>query len=386
MSAPRNPALTGIRAVAALLVCATHAAFWTGRYTDDLPGRFFARLEVGVPIFFVLSGLLLFGPWVRSLADNRPPPSVGHYARQRIRRILPAYVVTVLVVYAIFAWWRTDTSTLGHGLDGLLRHLTLTQIYGFGHLHSGLTQMWSLSVEVAFYVCLPPLAWLLTRVACAGRWRPGALLLGLTALAAISPIWAVLTHSGNRIDPTAGLWPPGFASWFAGGMALAVVAEISTRRMATGGSGLRCLPILSVPVAVLAFQLSCTDVAGEPTITPATAGATIVKHALYLVVALGLIAPLVLEPRDTWWHRTLSWRPLVWLGEISYEFFLVHLMVLELMMDVLGYRVFTGSTTAAFVATTAFSIPIAWLLHRLTWWSARHEPNSRTRQSVPSKT
>ena len=45
-SAPagRVDSLTGIRSVAALLVCATHAAFWTGKYTNDVEGWFFARL------------------------------------------------------------------------------------------------------------------------------------------------------------------------------------------------------------------------------------------------------------------------------------------------------------------------------------------------------
>lgn len=53
--------LTGIRTIAALAVCLTHAAFWTGNYTDDAVGRLFARFEIGVAIFFVLSGYLLFG-------------------------------------------------------------------------------------------------------------------------------------------------------------------------------------------------------------------------------------------------------------------------------------------------------------------------------------
>lgn len=48
--------LTGLRAVAALLVVGAHAAFWTGRYTPDLAGGAFSRLEIGVAIFFVLSG------------------------------------------------------------------------------------------------------------------------------------------------------------------------------------------------------------------------------------------------------------------------------------------------------------------------------------------
>ena len=66
----RVASLTGVRAVAALLVVATHAAYTTGKYTHGYAGLVFSRMEIGVPIFFVLSGFLLFGPWVRAAASG----------------------------------------------------------------------------------------------------------------------------------------------------------------------------------------------------------------------------------------------------------------------------------------------------------------------------
>jgi len=95
----RVASLTGIRAVAALLVMATHAAYTTGKYTHGYVGLVYSRMEIGVPIFFVLSGFLLFGPWVKAAATGGPPPSVRRYAWRRVLRIMPAYVVTVLVAY-----------------------------------------------------------------------------------------------------------------------------------------------------------------------------------------------------------------------------------------------------------------------------------------------
>src|ERR1700724_4188778 len=77
----RVASLTGIRAVAALLVMATHAAYTTGKYTHGYVGLVYSRMEIGVPIFFVLSGFLLFGPWVRAAESGRAPPSVRRYAR-----------------------------------------------------------------------------------------------------------------------------------------------------------------------------------------------------------------------------------------------------------------------------------------------------------------
>src|ERR1700754_1918189 len=86
----RVASLTGIRAVAALLGVAPHAAYTTGKYTHGYLGLVYSRMEIGVPIFFVLSGFLLFAPWVKAAASNSAPPSVGRYAWHRVRRIMPA--------------------------------------------------------------------------------------------------------------------------------------------------------------------------------------------------------------------------------------------------------------------------------------------------------
>lgn len=359
----RNDALTGLRAVAALAVCGTHAAFWTGRYTDDFAGRFFGRLEAGVAIFFVLSGFLLFRPWVRALRLGNASPSTTRYFAHRALRILPAYWVTVLAVYVIYIW-RDDPSPFGHGVESLLRNLTLTQTYGPGHLHTGLTQMWSLVVEVAFYLVLPVIGWAIYAVACRRRWYPEWIIVWVVVFAAVTPLWIAYSHSPTA-DPTTRLWPPAFAIWFAGGMLLAVLAELDIRWPRGIGTG----------VALLAFLIACTSIAGEPTIAPASAFATDAKTLLYAIVGVGLVGGAALEPAALT-TRALALRPVVWLGEISYELFLVHVMVLELVMDLLGYRLFTGSTSMAFLVTLVISVPIAWILHQITyrWW--RREPSA----------
>ncbi|MBJ7465011.1 MAG: acyltransferase, partial [Mycolicibacterium sp.] len=60
-------------------------------------------------------------------------------------------------------------------------------------------------------------------------------------------------------------------------------------------------------------------------------------------------------------------RPMVFLGEISYEIFLIHLIIMELVMvEILRDPVYTGSMTALFLGTMVATVPLAWLLHRFT--------------------
>ncbi|OBB76751.1 acyltransferase [Mycobacterium sp. 852014-52144_SCH5372336] len=355
----RVSSLTGIRAVAALLVMLTHAAYTTGKYPQGYVGLVYSRAEIGVPIFFVLSGFLLFSPWVKASAAGRPGPSVRRYAWRRVLRIMPAYVVTVLTAYLVYHF-RTAGPNPGHTWEGLLRNLTLTQIYTdnylYSFLHQGLTQMWSLAVEVAFYAVLPLLAWLLLVVLCRRRWRPGLLIGGLAALALITPAWLILVHTTDFLPDGARLWLPSYLVWFIGGMLLSALQPLGVRAY-----GLACIPL-----AVACYFIASTPIAGEPTTSPAELREALVKVFFYTVIATLAVAPLALGDRGVY-ARLLSSRPMVFLGEISYEIFLIHLILMELaMVEVLHYPIYTGSIVMLFLVTFVMTVPLAWLLHRFT--------------------
>lgn len=356
----RVASLTGIRAVAALLVIGTHAAYTTGKYTHGFVGLVYSRLEIGVPIFFVLSGYLLFGPWVRAAVGGGTGPSVRRYAWHRVRRIMPAYVVTVLAAYLIYQF-RDGGPNPGHTWIGLLRNLTLTQVYTDnymfnGYLHQGLTQMWSLTVEVAFYVALPVLAWLLLVVVCRRRWRPWLLLSSLLVLALLSPAWLALVHACDFLPSGARLWLPGYLAWFIGGMLLTVLQAM----------GVRVFGFIALPLAIVSFVIVSTPIAGEPTTSPTGLTEALVKTGFYAAIATLMVAPLALG-NSGWYARALGSRPMVWLGEISYEIFLVHLVVMEIaMVEVLHWPVYTGWAPVLFVVTLVMTIPVAWVLHRFT--------------------
>ena len=367
--AERVASLTGIRAVAALLVMATHAAYTTGKYTHGYVGLVYSRMEIGVPIFFVLSGFLLFGPWVKAAAsggaapagdvERRPPPSVRRYSWHRVRRIMPAYIVTVLAGYLLYHF-RTAGPNPGHTWEGLFRNLSLTQIYTdnylYSFLHQGLTQMWSLAVEAAFYVVLPLLAYLLLVVMCRRRWRPGLLMTGLAGLALITPAWLVLVHTTDWLPDGARLWLPTYLAWFVGGMMLAALQPL----------GVRAYAVVCVPLALVCYLIVSTPIAGAPTTSPSELREALAKAGFYAVIATLMVAPLALGDRGLY-ASFLATRPMVFLGEISYEIFLIHLLTMELVMvEIVHYPIYTGSMGIVFAVTFVVTVPLAWLLHRFT--------------------
>lgn len=289
---------------------------------------------------------------------------------------MPAYVVVVFVAYAVYHF-RDAGPNPGHTWKSLLKHLTLTQIYEptyFSVMHQGLTQTWSLAVEFAFYAALPLLAGLLLEVLCGGAWRPKLLLAGLGLLAAVTPAWLWLQHGTDLLPSSAGMRLPAHLLYFAGGMTLAVLKVIGTRvRVLIAGS-----------VAVLSYLIVSTPIAGDVTTGAPELWQTLVKVALYAGVACGTVAALVLSGGHGL-ERLLTSAPVVWLGEMSYEVFLLHVIAMEIVMaSVLRWPVFTGSWLVVFAVTVVMTIPAAWLLHRWTrpnWTISAPPAGGRTDRS-----
>ena len=200
------PAVEGMRACAAVGVVVTHVAFQTG-HTGGMTGRLFGRFDLAVAVFFALSGFLLWRGHAAAARGLRPIPPTGHYLRSRIVRIMPGYLVAVVVILTLLPDAKAD-------LTVWLANLSLTQIYVPLTLTAGLTQMWSLSVEVSFYLALPLLALLVRRVPVRAR-------IPVIAAAAVASFgWALIPFDAPYgVNPMN--WPPAFFSWFAAGMLLA---------------------------------------------------------------------------------------------------------------------------------------------------------------------
>jgi len=368
------PAVEGMRACAAMGVVVTHVAFQTG-HSSGAAGRLFGRFDLAVAVFFALSGFLLWRAHAAAARGLGSRPRTGHYLRSRAVRIMPAYVVAVVVILTLLPDADHASPTVW------LANLTLTQIYVPLTLTGGLTQMWSLSVEVSFYLALPILALLARRLPVAARVP------AIAALAALSWAWGWMpVHSGSGINPLN--WPPAFFSWFAAGMLLAESAH--------SGIGLphrlARRRVLSAAVAVLAYLVAASPLAGPEGLIPGTPAQFAVKTAAGSLVAFALVAPLVLDRPDTP-HRLLGSTAMVTLGRWSYGLFVWHLAALAMVFPVLGTFPFTGRMPTVLALTLIFGWAIAAVSYGLVEspcrealrrWERRHQP-VEARQAVDAE-
>jgi peptidoglycan/LPS O-acetylase OafA/YrhL len=358
MSAPisarslhRLPALDAVRVIGALAVAGHHVGFATGVNTGDGPlSGWFARLDVGVAVFFVLSGFLLFRPYAHARATATAPPGAGRYLWRRALRILPAYWVAVVVSLLLLP--RNDPSAADWA-----RQLTLTQIYEAYALLPALGHTWSLATEVVFYLLLPVLAAVLLR----GRRRTGRPLLILAGSAAVTAGWIGLMGSGVLPLSPLTMWLPSYALWFGAGMALAAVHvalrnDYGPRWRFLDDLGRAPLACWTAALAVLA--VATTPVAGPRTLVEPTATEFGVKTALYVVVAVLLLLPVAFGP-DTRSKAVLSSGTARWLGTISYGLFLWHPFVLEVIYLVSGRPQFTGDLLDTYLLTVAGAVVLA---------------------------
>lgn len=174
-------------------------------------------------LFFAMSGYLLYLPFARRQLAGGRKVDVGRYARNRMLRILPLYyvvIVVLLVVQPLDAdradWWRW---------------LTFTQNYSADTVHRLNAPLWSVIVEMQFYISLPLMAWVIAKLA--GRsFRRTAAILATGALVSGALRWHEVVHTDEpNITGLLGKYSlPSLLYAFLGGMLLAVVRLAWERR------------------------------------------------------------------------------------------------------------------------------------------------------------
>jgi peptidoglycan/LPS O-acetylase OafA/YrhL len=304
--------------------------------------------RVAFVMFFVLSGYLLYRAFARAALGRSDPVSIIGYLGRRAARIAPAYYVAIVGSLVL-------VSLAGDGTPGrrLVDAGKLPLFFCFGQNYSPDTLLklnaatWTLAVEVAFYALLPVVGLVALRL---GSPRRQAALLGGLVLAGLG--WNLADYLAGW-GPVAGHAPPSFLPYFACGMLVALAVERGRANgVALSGAGSAALVLAGAALLVANGLWHVLDRSVDSFTMEVFAdfGAAVAFAAVIASLVLGTGAGL----------RWLAWRPLAWIGTITYGLYLWHIPVIVFMR---GNGLLPGGALSALVA-----LPLAVALGAASWY------------------
>ena len=366
--------IQGLRAVAVLLVALNHAGvgFLKGGY-------------VGVDVFFVLSGYLITGVLISDAAKHRRVSIATFYVR-RARRILPAATLTLLVT-AVASYSILNVVRAKEALTDIIWSAGFAANVHFSNMGtdyfaqdqpaSPLRHFWSLAVEEQFYFVWPTVVavvvfgWVTLRQRHHITEKALIRLLVVISLIFIASLaWSI--HQ-TRTEPTNAYFSTFARAWeLALGAGLATIAIRLERlpgnlRLAMGWIGLAAI------VAAAVVLSDSTPYPGSAALLP-TVGAA-------LMIAAGVASK---QPR-LGAGGLLSVRPMRYVGDLSYTFYLWHWPVLVLAKAKHGESLSLGANLGLLVAALALSaVTYTYIENPLRHYRTRRESRREaTRELSP---
>jgi peptidoglycan/LPS O-acetylase OafA/YrhL len=361
-AAPRRrlDSLDGLRGLAAVGVLVLHVWMFSHgdshRQTKTFLDLSLGELRLGVQLFFVLSGFLIFRPFVAAALDGaRKGPSMRRYAIRRAARILPGYWLALAGSFLLLRH-------LDHPMQVAPSELPVFLLFAQNHFEETIKHldppMWTLAIEVSFYVALPIAGWIALRL---GAHRNRLAALALTIVGAGLLFTAVAYERAWPQTLSTSLLP--HLAEFGAGMTIAVALHGRT----LGRGRAAALAVAGVMLVIVNSWWHANGIGAQETRSlvgdaPGVAG-------LALIVAVLIAGP--------WRARLLANGPAKWLGTVSYGVYLIHFPV------IVGLRM-TGhwpedSLTRDLLAVLAITLPAAAIS-----WFVFERPAIRWAQRVTS--
>lgn len=362
-------ALTGYRGFAALVVLVVHASGRTEYPWIGLHGY-------GPVALFTLSGYLLVGPWSKWAAGVGRRPDLRSYARRRVARIFPAYLLALVVVALVYPASRPKDG------ESWLRAVTLTNFLQPDGLRPAMEHVWSMGTEFSWYFALPLLGGAVALLSRRLLPRRSHLVMGVAVAlsAAVTAGW--LLWIDREVDDLTGkltypMWLPAFLVCF---MAGALVKHLEVTRPLRGKAGLlhtfggNQWVVLAAALASVAVLVS--PFSGPEGYVPLTFSENSVRLVAAFALAFVLVLGIAFGPASAHLNRWLSRPWLVTTGRWSYGVYLWHLPVTVILYEHLSIA--PGpvgfATWLAFVTVVSLGLgamTYAWVEKPAIAWSKR---------------
>jgi peptidoglycan/LPS O-acetylase OafA/YrhL len=311
--------LDGLRGLAIVLVVLAHSGQMGYRPGFDL-GSVRVGIEtltvggsLGVEMFFYLSGFVLFLPYARAMLEGTALPTLGHFIDRRVMKIVPSFYL-VAIVAGLFLY--QSPSAVPDVPREIFRHLTFVFPFFHDSLYSISSPLWSLGIEVQFYVLFPAIA------ACMRR-RPLVTFAALVAIGESFRLWLASVGYNNDIYWVPQL--PGQIDLFGMGMISAYgYLRFRAHRFEPRVSAVATL------VAILSLAVGTIMVNNLYDVTVASGtGAHFAWHNDHRFLFGVVMATLTLSSlfaRSAW--RAIVANPvLIWFSVISYNLYLWHVPI-----------------------------------------------------------
>ncbi len=323
--------MDALRGLAALGIVGVHA--YNAIHTRAFPGHGYLDnlaegLAIGVPVFFALSGFLLFRPALAALARGARPPGALTFWRRRALRILPAYWVALTLTALL-----VPDAARGAFSDRWWVFYLFGQSFSLTDNFHGLAVAWTLSVEVCFYLVLPALVALVAVAARRVGWERAAWGL-IVPLFLLGPV----IHFLNTFEfDSRGLVLfiqkityalPGETNFFAVGMALAVLS-VRERTPPLARRPTLTWSLAGLVFALIALAFCFTHPYGGLDFRTRFVGYDLLATAFTALVLL----PAAFDLRPGLPRAVLAWPPMVFVGVVSYGLYLWHVPAETWLLD-----------------------------------------------------
>ncbi|MEM9969474.1 MAG: acyltransferase [Pseudomonadota bacterium] len=315
--------LTSIRAFAALVVVLFHL-FFSGDTSAGVLQTLIADGHLGVDLFFMLSGFILSHVYLQAWREGRF--SYAAFLRNRFARLYPLHLVMLLLFVAAYQIFRLLGGAVDAGVQNwshFVWHLGLLHAWGLTDGHSWNYPSWSVSAEAFAYLLFPLTIVLALRLPVVMFGCAALLLFGAASIIALevegTPITKLMFNFGIlRVIVE-----------FIIGVAIYLLME----RHRLPDSWIRPTALLSLGTVV--------------TLSMFQADERLIVLALALL--LTAVAHMALQDRATFLRH--PW--LVYLGEISYATYMVHILALTSVRSISEKIGFDGSVVASIATLIA---------------------------------